>query len=87
MIAISTNSFSRAIMHCNHNSKGRFYGNGRKKELKSPDELVEILKGKGVTFSHSMDERAAINSLRKTITIINLLRIVKISQKTKMGDI
>lgn len=36
---------------------------GEKKELKSPSELVEILKGKGITFSQSVDERAAINYL------------------------
>ena len=38
---------------------------GEKKELKSPSELVEILKGKGITFSQSVDERAAINYLKK----------------------
>ena len=60
-------------------------GMGAKKELKSPDELVEILKGKGVTFSHSMDERAAINYLKKNNNYYKLTAYRKNFPKDENG--
>lgn len=58
---------------------------GAKKELKSPDELVEILKGKGVAFSHSMDEQAAINYLKKNNNYYKLTAYRKNFPKDENG--
>ncbi len=56
-----------------------------KKELKSPDELVGILKEKGITFSHSMDEQSAINYLKKNNNYYKLTAYRKNFQKGENG--
>lgn len=58
---------------------------GAKKELKSPDELIDILKAKGVTFSRNMDERSAIRYLKKNNNYYKLTAYRKNFPKNEDG--